>query len=493
MHSWKVFGSRRIPALAIILIVIIFLFFANFRFFFYSDQFRPFNSIPSEPSKTPKPSPDEEHHDKNGASQSYTLDLPPEYNYTPEIPSFCAQRFSRTYLTDLRDSATGYCTQDSPFNITCFHSQTTASRIDSFCFGRSAAFNIGSKTFHLQCNLRDRTRDEIEHRIPELQSLASYWYGTGPRVVIEDFIDLDPTTTPPPVANNYTVLVKREGAYNPWHSLMEIFSMMMTLDVLRITPELPDGAPLLTEHDTTNTQVVILDDHEDGPYFDLWTIFAKRPILRLNDIPNGTTFENVIIPLAGASNPMWQGDWEPHPCPTSDLLQVFSRRTIDFYGISPQSTEESPDIVITFIDRKESRRLIDQEAYLDGIRQQFQHVTVRAVDFASISFREQLQIVRTTDVLVGVHGAGLTHALFLKPNSVVVEILPAGLNHKGFRNLAGLLGHTYYSAHSRDASTAKRDDWHYKDVELEKDRFMTLIEVAVKSLYNSGPRNYDTV
>ncbi len=39
-----------------------------------------------------------------------------------------------------------------------------------------------------------------------------------------------------------------------------------------------------------------------------------------------------------------------------------------------------------------------------------------------MSFREQLRVVRESRVLVGFHGAGLTHLLFLFPEASVLEI-----------------------------------------------------------------------
>jgi protein O-GlcNAc transferase len=52
----------------------------------------------------------------------------------------------------------------------------------------------------------------------------------------------------------------------------------------------------------------------------------------------------------------------------------------------------------------------------------FPNVQINVVDFASIKFRAQVALLQKTDVLVGVTGAGLTHALFLQPRSCLVEI-----------------------------------------------------------------------
>ncbi|KAI9730481.1 MAG: hypothetical protein M1818_008176 [Claussenomyces sp. TS43310] len=430
---------------------------------------------------------------KAHAADATRHDAPPEYNLETYESPFCAERFGRKYLEGLSNTTTGYCTPDSLTNLTCFHSQTSSdSRVDSFCFGRSAVFDDTDGKFNVGCELRRLTPNETSRGTPEFTALSSYWYDTGPRVVFDRVVKMDNNMEAPASTTNYTILIKREGPYNLWHSLMEIWSLTMTLDVLRMTSDSVEDAPFFTLGDVENTQILMLDDEEEGPYFDLWTLFAKRPVVRLNDMSGSTKFENIIVPLAGASNPLWQGDWETHTCEGSNLLRTFTHRVLSFYKIDAWAPHEG-DLVLTLIDRKESRRLIDCQSFLEELKAKLPHLKIQIIDFATISFAEQLRIVRETDVLVGVHGAGLTHGMFLREGSVIVEILPDDLNHKGFRNLAGLVGSTYLSTHAskRPESENKRDDWHWGDVFLEKERFMDLMEVAVKVLYNTGSRNYD--
>jgi hypothetical protein len=51
-------------------------------------------------------------------------------------------------------------------------------------------------------------------------------------------------------------------------------------------------------------------------------------------------------------------------------------------------------------------------------------VDVRLVDFARHSLAEQIRIARDTDLLIGIHGAGLTHLLWTPPHAGLLEIAP---------------------------------------------------------------------
>lgn len=51
---------------------------------------------------------------------------------------------------------------------------------------------------------------------------------------------------------------------------------------------------------------------------------------------------------------------------------------------------------------------------------------VRSISFEGLSLAAQLQVMTTTDVLVGVHGAGLSNSMFLHKCGVLVEMWPFG-------------------------------------------------------------------
>jgi protein O-GlcNAc transferase len=454
----------------------------------------PSSSQPAEPSSVSLPSPIP----SNPQNYLPDLPLPPDYSHSLDKESYCDKRFSTVYLADLRDSLTEYCTRDSTTDLTCFHSQTAENqRIDTFCLGRSSIYNVNDRRFVLRCNPIHGLRSNASFQVPEMNHFAAYMYHTGSGHIFENYISNieEPTAVAWPKERKFSVLLSREGEGNPWHCLLEILSLTLSFDVLRMSRDPATNEPLFTEADMANTQIIVLDGRENGPYWDLWQLFAQKPILRLADLTEDTPIDNLIVPLAGGGNPIWQGDWHVQNCGTSELLRTFVARTLAFYNIESRS---SPDkIVVTFIDRHEGRRLIDQDRLLELANTSFPHVEVQLRDFAALSFKDQIQAARDSDVFVGVHGAGLTHALWLKPSTSVVEILPHGLEHKGFRNLAQLLGHSYFSAHASENGGGrrrlrKRDRWHTEDVVIEEERWLHLIGAAVANVYNKRERNFDT-
>ena len=139
-------------------------------------------------------------------------------------------------------------------------------------------------------------------------------------------------------------------------------------------------------------------------------------------------------------------------------------------------------LTLTLADRKDKRRLLNQDVYFAALEAKYPSINMQIVDYAALPLSEQIQISRSTDILVGVYGAGLTHGIFLPPNSTVVEIQPPALKHKGFDNMSKSLGHRYFSRQGTNHDSPDNSgDWQHDDVYLEMSLFLELMEEAIAS------------
>lgn len=417
------------------------------------------------------------------------------------------------------------------------HTRGEPDHIDTTCIGQGVFFDQTLGRFSMHCPFRQLAPIEIESGIIPWDEVKDYWYETGPHEVVrrgvaflgskskrdepevhEEATDDGPKTgaespehgvaETKPQAPNTFILLKREGEGNLWHCMMEIFSLYLTLDALSMTRDLHqkiDPYFNLTQ-DPADTQVVILDDRADGPYFDLWTLFAKRKPLRLRelaaDVATTSAIQDarIVIPLTGSSNPLWQEDEEVWKCTDAPTLSVFSDRVLRFYGIpEPVARTKDDPIKVTFIDRQ-GRKLRDQDELFKELEKRYEHISVRLVDFATISFTEQITIARETDILVGVHGAGLTHTMFMRYGvGAMVEIQPAILKQWGYRNIAYMRDLNYFRIHALPAPEEEhheeqppsKREWHFEDVDVDRDMFFKVMDAAIKSMYTVYPWDFD--
>ena len=90
-----------------------------------------------------------------------------------------------------------------------------------------------------------------------------------------------------------------------------------------------------------------------------------------------------------------------------------------------------------------NRQILNEDELLARLRT-FPEVVVTRRDFACWPPREQVAAIAATDVLVAMHGAALTHALYLPDGAAVVEIQPMFGTWRLFEHLARMRGLGYF-------------------------------------------------
>ena len=79
---------------------------------------------------------------------------------------------------------------------------------------------------------------------------------------------------------------------------------------------------------------------------------------------------------------------------------------------------------ITFILRKGKREITN----IDSIKDTLKSYNINYIYLENHTIKEQLEIISNTDILLGVHGAGLSWGIFMKNNSIMIEMYPGNSN-----------------------------------------------------------------
>jgi hypothetical protein len=69
------------------------------------------------------------------------------------------------------------------------------------------------------------------------------------------------------------------------------------------------------------------------------------------------------------------------------------------------------------------RQFLNGDAMVDALKR-MPGIELKLVDLEDLTFKEQVLLLATTSVLVGMHGAGLTNGMFLRPGAAMIEISP---------------------------------------------------------------------
>ncbi|KAF3908138.1 hypothetical protein ABW21_db0209742 [Orbilia brochopaga] len=229
-----------------------------------------------------------------------------------------------------------------------------------------------------------------------------------------------------------------------------------------------------------------------APVFGLWrNVTGTMPAL-LSTLPKGC-HKHIILPLCGGQNPFWRDHWTPHGCRQSSLLDTFRTRVLSFYGINDDQKFDIHEgkaiwtggggIKIIIIARGHNRRIINMEDHVRAIHEKYPSVNVAIVKLENYSIEDQLRLVRHTDVLIGVLGAGLTHILFQRPGSVVVELQhPRPFRHCVFANTAHMAQVEYLWLRGEGDGFIKDGHWQLDDMAITEERFVDMIGKAIEAV-----------
>lgn len=201
-------------------------------------------------------------------------------------------------------------------------------------------------------------------------------------------------------------------------------------------------------------------------------------------IPHRVCFKDLAVGIYGPASPITVASWNT-PCSHSAVVKAYADFIIRGLELQKYSHYASPTpsrtVVITYMARRastvwpEKRFCNDKSSFFlcrlwdkFGIRPlqrtiQNDDAVVRALksmegrtyknnakvvfndrDYNLLSMTEQIREDLRTDIMIGPHGAGLTHCVFLRDRGIVIElpINGAGAN-RHFHNLAHWSGHAY--------------------------------------------------
>ena len=196
--------------------------------------------------------------------------------------------------------------------------------------------------------------------------------------------------------------------------------------------------------DLPSVSVILADGHPATPLDAGWpTLFGD--VTRISTLmPRAARFERLVLPPLG-----WDSALLAHRARALPLAEDFRRFVLGAHRLTVDAPRRPGPLRVTLVRRDDYRaharsrpgqlrRKLANEAALVAALQALGDVVVRVATFEELALREQLALVVDTDVLVGMHGAGLTHALFLPASAGVAELFPISQSPRTrhFRSLA---------------------------------------------------------
>jgi protein O-GlcNAc transferase len=317
------------------------------------------------------------------------------------------------------------------------------------CDGASIHWIFPADSLSARCT---RTSHLMQEKFPRdhLRDMFSGW--SGVKAINKDAAPASGTTV--------LVIARERGEHaNLFHATSDWLNAYISLSIAGVI----DSRTGARTH-MGDVQLLLLDE-QTGPFEDaiMQPIFSpKHPVLRVSELKKTgkpLLMRRALFVPPGYSSMLLSHVSQEGDChAATQLLTGFRNFMLGGLGIDaalPPPLSSLKIVRVTLISRRPysaagiehpfvGRQIDNEDAFLAAL-EAVSGLVVKRVDMAVLSAREQVRIIaEETDVLVGMHGAALTHVLYLPPWAAVLELWPKPLEiWRCFEHLATMSGLVY--------------------------------------------------
>ncbi|XP_061170047.1 uncharacterized protein LOC133179274 [Saccostrea echinata] len=234
----------------------------------------------------------------------------------------------------------------------------------------------------------------------------------------------------PPLNNNFTIAVTRYEYVNLYHVMTDWFNAFLMLLIFKKEPE--------------TTSILLIDSHPVGGLDSVWTTLFGH-VTRAGHMTEITTYKDLVWSITGYNSLLNQ-----HALPHVPYLEEFREFFLSRYNVKDTKKLNCENLSILFIWRKDyvshprnpkgkiKRKIRNEMELQRAVQQVFPYHNVKGVQIDSLPMSEQLHLIANTDILVGMHGAGLSFTILLPRHASLIELFPRYLSTKNnhFRAMA---------------------------------------------------------
>uniref|UniRef100_A0A3Q3MQ80 EGF domain-specific O-linked N-acetylglucosamine transferase n=1 Tax=Mastacembelus armatus TaxID=205130 RepID=A0A3Q3MQ80_9TELE len=273
--------------------------------------------------------------------------------------------------------------------------------------------------------------DEGEHQSP-LQS----WYAELHTFTELDFCPIEDGHCDI-IIDKPTVFMKLDAGVNMYHHFCDFVNLYISQHI--------------NTSFSSDISIIMWDTSFYG-YGDLfsetWRAFSEYDIIHLKTYDSKRVcFKDVFFSLLPR---MRYGLFYNTPlisdCYSEGMFRAFSQHVLHRLNI-PQEGPKEGRVRVTLLARStEYRRILNQAEVCPSTGDRF---VTPCLSFRDVPFLEQLKITHNSDIFIGMHGAGLTHLLFLPDWAVIFELYNCQ-DESCYRDLARLRGIRYVTWQKMD-------------------------------------------
>lgn len=269
-----------------------------------------------------------------------------------------------------------------------------------------------------------------------------HWYTDGHNII--DGVDPGIIIGLPRTEDVVFVFVERDGSSNLFHCMADLVQTYSSVTRILGNDYKPDSIQLVFTDDDPNHR-------EIGRYKKLWQIISGKVPLFASQFEKPMITQRAIFVPHGQHAATWCTNSYSYNDNQFEDVHNWAQKVVSTFPVWSLSnsigTHQLP-VVVWIMRRKNiehhvktgvGRVIINENELLTALRNSgiLSKVDVVMVDLVDLSIEQQIGLMRKAKILIGMHGAGLTHCMFLDStiNPLVIELMPPQFESKSFSHL----------------------------------------------------------
>ncbi|XP_069062680.1 EGF domain-specific O-linked N-acetylglucosamine transferase [Pleurodeles waltl] len=279
------------------------------------------------------------------------------------------------------------------------------------------------------------------------------------------------------VVKKPTIFMKLDAGVNMYHHFCDFVNLYITQHV--------------NNSFSTDINIVMWDTSSHG-YGDLfsetWKAFTDHEIIHLKTYDyKRVCFKDAVFSLLPRmrfglfyNTPLITG------CYSTGLFRAFSQHVLHRLKVTQEGCKDGRIRVTILMRSTDYRRILNLTELRNALKTVLTfHVKVVDFKYKDLGFVDQLRVTHNSDIFIGIHGAGLTHLLFLPDWSVVFELYNCD-DERCYSDLARLRG-VHYMTWRNKKKVFPQDKGHhptlgehpkFTNYSFDVEEFMNLVLLA---------------
>ena len=214
----------------------------------------------------------------------------------------------------------------------------------------------------------------------------------------------------------WTIAVMRYEYVNFYHTLTDFYNAFLVCKAFQMSPG--------------NITILWIDGHPSGTLDSTWeTLFGH--VLRAGYIQQPSMFSHMIWGIMGYDSLLSQFNRVSVP-----YLEEFRDFFLSRHAVSTTNKLNCSKLRIMFLWRRDyvahprnpsgsvSRKIANENELLERAKKEFPNNVITGLQIDKLNMHDQLNVIASLDILIGMHGAGLSHTLFLPQHAGLIELFP---------------------------------------------------------------------